>query len=305
MRKSLQAIEAKSMQQGIAFVFISALFWSFGGLWIKLIAWPAFTIAGMRALIACLALFFVFRPKRFEFSLMKLLTMLVFAANVISFVVATKLTTAANAVLLQFTAPLYITLFSPFFLKEKIRITDIIILIIGAYGLSLFFKDSGLDLTQGIGMYVGLFAGFTSAWLTMCLRKLKQFSGIELVLWGNVLTAVLCSPSFVHLDLQVSNWLYVALLGLVQVALAYVFYTQALKVLTALQGMLFQLFEPLLNPVWVLIFFGEVPSYYTLIGGSIILATVVLKYIFDRQFKGKLQNTTKFVNNVKENTDIN
>lgn len=305
MRKSLQAIEAKNMQQGIAFVFISTLFWSFGGLWIKLIVWPAFTIAGMRALIACLALFFIFRPKRFEFSLMKLLTMLVFAANVISFVVATKLTTAANAVLLQFTAPLYITLFSPFFLKEKIRITDIIILIIGAYGLSLFFKDTGIGLTKGIGLYVGLFAGFTSAWLTMCLRKLKQVSGIELVLWGNVITALLCAPSFIHLDLQVSNWLYVSLLGLVQVALAYVFYTQALKVLTALQGMLFQLFEPLLNPVWVLLFFGEVPSYYTLIGGSIILATVILKYIFDRQFKGKLQNTTKFINNVKENTHIN
>ncbi|MCI5071570.1 DMT family transporter [bacterium] len=305
MRKTLQAIEAKSMQQGVAFVFISALFWSFGGLWIKLIAWPAFTIAGMRALIACVALFFIFRPKRFELSLMKLLTMLVFAANVISFVVATKLTTAANAVILQFTAPLYITLFSPIFLKEKVRPTDVIILSIGAYGLSLFFKDNGIDLTQGMGIYVGLLAGFTSAWLTMCLRKLKQFSGIELVLWGNALTALLCSPSFIHLDMQLSNWLYVALLGLVQVALAYVFYTQALKVLTALQGMLFQLFEPLLNPVWVLLFFGETPSYYTLVGGSIILATVILKYMFDRHLNVRRQNTTKFINSVKGNVETN
>ena len=200
------------------------------------------------------------------------------SATAILFVVATKNTTAANAILLQFTAPVYVALLGSGFLKEKTKPLDWATVLIVMGGKVLFFIDE-LSTTGFLGNIAGAASGISFAFFTIFMRMQKDGSPLESVLLGNLLTAVIGLP-FLSLTLpNTVGWLNLVVLGVVQVGIPYVLYSKAIKHATALEAVLIPILEPLLNPVWVLLMLGEVPGTWSIVGGLVVITAVVLRSI--------------------------
>jgi drug/metabolite transporter (DMT)-like permease len=192
------------------------------------------------------------------------------------FVVANKLTTAANAILLQYTAPVYVALFGAWFLGERPRRADWLTLAVVLGGMVLFFLE---DLTAENlwGNVAALGSGMGFAWMALFLRKQKEGSTSESVILGNLLAALIGLPFIVSAPPHPGDVLELLLLGVVQVGLPYALFARAIRGVTALESMLIPTVEPVLNPLWVLLLIGEVPGPLPLIGGAVILGAVTLR----------------------------
>lgn len=257
----------------IVFIVITALLWSFGGLLIKLVDSNAIAIAGGRSAIAAIMLLLYVRKPRFTWSFPQIGAALSYTATVILFVVANKLTTAANAILLQYTAPIYVALLGAWFLKEKTRLYDWIAIILTFGGMALFFLDQ-LGAGELLGNICSLLSGVTFAFFAVFMRMQKDASPIESVILGNALTALIGLP-FLFSDLPgPKGWLSLILLGVFQLGLSYIFYTKAVNRLTALELILIPVLEPILSPVWALLI-GEIPGRFAIAGGIVVLTVIV------------------------------
>ncbi|MGQ9779616.1 MAG: DMT family transporter [Bacillota bacterium] len=267
---------------------LTAVLWSSGGLFIKLIPWHPLAIAGMRSAIATLFSLALVRRPKFNWSSTQLGAAVAYAAMVILFVSATKLTTAANAVLLQYTAPVYVALLSGWFLGEKISRLDWTVLVLVMGGMVLFFLDE-LSLAGWVGNGLAVLAGMATATLVLLLRKQKDTStNNETVLLGNLLTALIGLP-FCFLGGPapgLNGWLALLFLGVFQLGLSYAFYTWAIKHVTALEAILVPIIEPVLNPVWVFLRLGERPGPWALVGGAVVITTVTLRCVLAERRAG-------------------
>lgn len=262
---------------GLGLAFAAGVLWSLGGLLIKWVQWNPLAIAGARSAIAALVLLAFLRRPRFSWSYAQIGGAIAYAATVIMFVAATKLTTAANAILLQFTAPIYAALFGAWFLGERVRGRDWTIIAIVIGGMALFFFDR---LTVGglWGNILALASGVTYAATAMFLRKQKDGSPLESVLLGNVLTALIGLPFTFQGAPGGSTWIGLILLGVFQLGLSYVLYSAALKRIAVLEAVLVTAIEPLLNPLWVFLALGEMPGQWAIVGGLIVLAAITGRY---------------------------
>jgi drug/metabolite transporter (DMT)-like permease len=266
-------------RNALLLLILTALFWSLGGLMIKKVHLHPMAIAGWRSAIATLFLL-TWKPRpNFTWSWPQIGGGCAYAANMFSFVSATKLTTAANAVLLQYTAPAYVALFGIWFLKERPKPSDWIAIVIIIAGMVLFFLDE-LTFSGLSGNLFGIAAGITFAWIILFLRKQKDGSAIESVLLGNALTALLALPLMLKNMPDGQDWWWLIGLGTVQTGVPYILYTTAIKFVTALEGVLVPVIEPVLNPAWALIFIGEIPGTWAMIGGVLIVLTVTLRAVF-------------------------
>jgi len=263
----------------IASLVAASVLWSNGGLLIKFVAWNPLAIAGMRSAIAAVILMVVVRKPHFHLSFPQIGGAVSYAATVIFFVSATKLTTAANAIILQYTAPIYVALFSSRFLKEKIHWFDAAAVAVVLCGIFLFFLD---DLTPGgyFGNVLALCAGFSMAWLGLFLRKQKDASPIETVLLGNLITVCVTFPFMLSGRPGLSDWLGLGVLGVFQIGFSYILYSHAIKKVKAIDAMLIFTIEPIINPVWVYLFIGETPGRWALVGGVLVVAVVVSRGIY-------------------------
>ena len=253
----------------------AAALWSIGGVLIKGISWPALTLAGMRSLVA-LVFFLIWRGGwKVRYSPTMLLGALAYALTLISFVSATKLTTAANAILLQYTAPIYVALFGIWFLKEKIHRHDLLTMVLVIAGMALFFLDK-LSTSGTLGNLIAIFSGVSFAWLVLLLRKQKDASPIDTVILGNLLVVLICLPFYGGLDSRPGNWIGIVVMGVLQIAVPYILFTQAIRHVRAIEAILVPTLEPILNPVWVFLFLGERPGHWALIGGVIVIASLLL-----------------------------
>lgn len=257
----------------------AALCWSLGGLLIKAVNWPPLAVAGGRGFIAALFLLATNRGLRFSFSRVQLLGALGYAACTITFCVATKLTTAANAILLQYTAPVWIALFGAWFLGERATRADWITITAVLGGMTLFFADS-LELANALGNALAVISGVCFAGMTIALRKQKDTSASESIILGNLLAFAVGLPWIIGApNLSAHGWISLALLGVVQLGVSYWLYARAIKHVTALEAVLIPVIEPILNPVWVLLATGEKPSPLALVGGAIVLTAVTLRAV--------------------------
>jgi drug/metabolite transporter (DMT)-like permease len=256
----------------------AAVLWSSGGFLIKLVSWNPMAISGMRSAIAAVLIFTMVRKPRFTFSTAQIGGAVSYSATVFLFVSATKLTTAANAILLQYTAPIYTALFAHRYLREKTSWIDWTIIAVVMGGTLLFFMD---DLTPGnyFGNGLGLLAGVTAAWLGLFLRKQKDASPMESILLGNILTAVSAFPFMFSGNLNAQDWLGLALLGTFQIGFSYMLYAYAIRRVRALDAMLIFMIEPILNPVWVFLVIGESPGPWALVGGAVVILSVIFRSI--------------------------
>ncbi|MFB3902892.1 MAG: DMT family transporter [Acidobacteriota bacterium] len=279
MGQSVFATTVISRRQAIVLLLFAAVFWSLGGLLIKSVQWNPLAIAGCRSAIAAALIALIVRRPNLHWSAVQIGGAFAYAGTVILFVVATRLTTAANAILLQYTAPIYVALLSHWLLREKIRWIDWATIAAALAGMALFFLDS-LSPAGFWGNAAAVASGVTFAWLVLLMRKQKGGSTIESVLLGNILTAVLCSPFFfTGFPTQWSDWSVLLTLGLFQLGLSYLLYSLAIKSVTAIEAILIPVIEPILNPVWVLLFLGERPGAWAMAGGAIVLAAVTLRSV--------------------------
>jgi drug/metabolite transporter (DMT)-like permease len=265
--------------RSVLLLIATALCWSLGGLLIKSVDWPPLAVAGGRGLIAALFLVATSRALRFHFSRAQVLGALGYAACTVTFCVATKLTTAANAILLQYSSPVWIALFGAWFLGERATRADWITIAVVLAGMTLFFADS-LELSHALGNSLAVISGVCFAGMTIALRQQKDASPVESIILGNLLAFAIGLPWIIGAPaLSPTGWIALAVLGTVQLGFAYWLYVRAIRHVTALESVLIPVIEPILNPVWVLVATGEKPSRLALVGGVIVLTAVTFRAI--------------------------
>lgn len=252
----------------------AALCWSLGGVLIKSIDWPPMAVAGGRSLIAIpLMLAFVGRP-RITFSVAQIGGAVGYALTVALFVFATRMTTAANAIFLQYTAPIYVAIIGHWYLNERALRIDWLVILVALGGIALFFMDR-LTVSGFWGNIVALGSGFAFASVAIFLRKERAGSPATSIILGNIIVALAGVPFMFQASLGAGDAWRLLLLGTVQLGLPYVLYAVAIKQVTALEATLIPLLEPVLNPLWVMLAIGERPGFWASVGAALVLAAVL------------------------------
>lgn len=265
--------------KGIAAAIIASLLWSIGGLLIKLSNWNPIAIAGSRSFISALVILAYMKKPNITKSRPQILGAIAYSATVLCFVMANKLTTAANAILLQYTAPIFVAILGVWILKEKIGWYDVVSIFVVFLGISLFFIE-GVDRGNALGNIIAVLSGLFLACVTISLRLQKDGSAMETTWLGNILTFIVALPFIIRVQFDMRNILIILILGVFQLGIAYIFYVNSLKYITALEAILITVVEPLLNPLWVYIFTGEAPGISTVIGGIIVILAIVLRNVY-------------------------
>lgn len=263
--------------KGILAVFLTSLLWSSGGLFIKLITLTPMQISFFRCLIAAIVFAILFRQKILKLNPLALLNSFSYATVLIFFVIATKTTTAANAIFLQSTAPIYVLIFEPLLTKTKWEKINIITITVCFIGMILFFMG---DLTPGDikGNLAALFAGVAFAAFFLGMKKNDKQYGEASIFYGNVIVAIVCIPFLFEMNsLTFSDLWKLTFLGVFQIAFAYALFSYGIKRILAVEASIISMLEPVLNPVWVFIGYGEVPSVYAIIGGVIIISAITVR----------------------------
>ena len=262
-------------------LILSAFCWSLGGVMIKKVQLHPMAIAGWRSAIAFTVLLIWSGKIQFRGPLAQWGGAAAFAGNMFSFIAATKMTTAANAILLQYTAPAYIAVFGIWFLRERPRPADWLVITVVMGGMVLFFLDR-LSFSGLWGNTMGIVAGITFAWMILFFRKQKDGNPLMSVIIGNGITALVALPVILQQLPGIYDWIWLILLGTIQTAVPYILYTKAIRHVTALMGSLVPVFEPLLNPAWALLILGEVPGTWAMVGGALILVAVTSRAVILR-----------------------
>ena len=250
---------------------IAALLWSLGGLFIKLVDLNPIIIAGIRSLGAAIVFLFYIKKPKWYWGKYFIGGILSYSLMVILYVVSIRLTTAANAIFLQFTAPLWVVIFGYFILKETVTKFDILAMLFIFLGMGLFFIDE-LSFYGFWGNIMALISGVCFALVTVLIRKEKDYA-FEIVLYGNTITALICLP-FILEGFSNSSFLDLLIifaLGVFQLGIPYLLYTKALKYVNAIDAILTGMIEPVLNPIWVFLIIGEMIGEWAFIGGSMVL----------------------------------
>ena len=264
---------------------VTALLWSWGGFLVKGIEWHPMAIAGMRSLIAAMVILLSIRKPEITWSLPQLGGAISYAATVILYVIANKMTTAANVVLLMYTAPIYVMIFGPWFLRERATRNDWIAIGAVIIGILVFFFDK--LSTEGFkGNFLAMLSGMTFAWMTLFLRRQKRGSPVESVLLGNIIAAIIGLPFILGEEIPDIKAIAMLLtLGIFQLGISYVLYAKAIQKVSAFKAVLITILEPILNPIWVFLLYGEKPGNWSIIGGIIVITTILIHAISPNRAK--------------------
>jgi drug/metabolite transporter (DMT)-like permease len=261
--------------RAVGLIVATAVLWSFGGVLIKLISWNPMAIAGGRSALAAAVMLFVVRRHHLNCSFDQVGGAVCYAINVILFVVATKMTTAANTIFLQYTAPVYVAILGACFLKEKVTGLEWITILTAIFGMAMFFFDRLTFANYG-GNGLAILAGVAFAGMIIFMRRQKSKFPLGSIFLGNILSVIVCTPFMFGQAPDKAGWLALAALGIVQLGLSYIFYSIAIKRVTALEGIMVPIVEPVLNPVWVFIFLGERPGRWAVPGAIIVLVSAAI-----------------------------
>ena len=267
-------------------MLLCAALWSIAGVFMKYLPWNGFALGGLRSLIAGLTigLYMVLTKKRFVFCRRTLIAGLLTGSVYICFSLANKLTTAASAIVLQFTAPIFIVLLSIFLFHKKPRRADVAAVLVTLFGIALFFFD---QLTPGnlIGNCVAILAGLFMACMYVSVGNLPGNERFSAILIGQSFTFLVGFPAIITTHPMITGWTFlcIMILGVFQLGISYILFVNASRFCPPLACSLLAALEPLLNPIWVLLFYGEKPGPYALVGGLIVVAAVTLWCIFGKE----------------------
>lgn len=270
---------SENRRQGILLMALTGVLWSTGGLFIKLLPFNAYTILFYRSIWAAVVFAVIHRKAVLNFRSYSLWVSLIFTGLVISFVVSTKLTTSANAIFLQYMAPVYVLLYETLVRKVKMQRINLITLIVCMIGLGLFFLG---DFTPGNmnGNLLAILSGFLLAALLLTQHANDPDCHASALFGGNVLVALIGLPFFLQAPTPtLEQFAMLSFLGIVQIGIAYALFNMALKHIRTLEVSLLGMIEPILNPVWVYLGYGERPSNWAIAGGLLILAALSVRVI--------------------------
>jgi drug/metabolite transporter (DMT)-like permease len=261
------------MWQGTSAVLWAALLWSSGGLFIKWAPLPALLVAGGRALITAVFYLTVWRPK---LSHARWQTALAYAGMIVTFVLATKMTSAANAILLQYTGTAWVLVLSPRLLGEPLRRVDVVTVAVCLGGMALCLGGGGHWQGDVLGAVSGLFFALAIIGMRIDTGRPDRHPQASTTL-GNLTAAAIALPLAAGDLHQLLDWRALAVLmwlGIVQMGLAYWLFIRGVRTVPAATASLLALIEPVLNPLWVFLGTGERPSPATVLGGAIVLASL-------------------------------
>ena len=257
---------------------VCSVLWSLAGLLIKLLPWNPMVISGARSLIAAMV-FFIYmkiRGQKLKFSRPVLFSGILLCLTMLLFVAANKLTTSANAIIIQSTAPIHIVIISAVFLRQKYVKKEYLVIFFTMLGIALFFFD---ELSPGnmLGNFLALISGITFASMYVFTNRLPDDeSALSAMLFGHIAAAAVGLPFALffppQITLQTVTVLFV--LGVFQLGVPYILYSLAIRKCRPLYGSLLGMLEPLLNPVWVFLMIGELPGPVAATGGVIVLLSV-------------------------------
>lgn len=265
-----------------ACLLAAAVLWSTAGAAIKLCSLSGFQIAGGRSIVAALFLFAVFRSARAKPTRPVLLVALAYAATVTLFVIANKLTTAANAIFIQDAAPLYVLLLGPWLLGERASRAELFSVPVYVLGISLFFGDK-LGAGHTLGNLIALASGVAFALCIMGLRHVRDDRAVAATAWGNLIAFAACAPFSISGPIPTAGDVGIILfLGIFQLAMAYTLFARGLREVPAVEASLLVLLEPVLSAIWAYLFAGETPGPYAIVGGTVVLAATIWRTLSAR-----------------------
>jgi drug/metabolite transporter (DMT)-like permease len=265
---------AVAHRKSVILLVLAAILWSTSGVFIKLLDWPPMAILGGRSLFAALLFLAYLRPRSLRWTRLEVLGATSYVVAQLAFITATKLTTAANAIFLQYAAPIYIVLLGWWLLGERPKRADLIALPVIFCGLTLFLGD---DLTAS-GLAGNIFAvasGVAMAAWFLAMRGQKDGAPANTILLGNILGALVGLPFFLRADLTPQSLTVIVYLGVFQLGMAGLLYSIAIKHVPVLESTIILMLEPILNPIWVFLALGETPGTLALIGAALVLGATL------------------------------
>jgi drug/metabolite transporter (DMT)-like permease len=273
------------------FLILAALLWSTSGVFIKALNWGPVSILAGRGIFTSIVFLLYMRRLPKNVTRWTLLAAGGSLATQFLFVTSTKLTTAANSIFLQYTAPIHVVLLAYWLLREKPSRTDFMAMGIIFLGMILFFGDQ-LSPTGFYGNILAVLSGVTSAVMMVSFRAQKNSSPEDSVLIASLVIAIFGFPSVLKESWTVTSWLSIAYLGIIQIGLAFILFTWSIKHIPALEANLIGTLEPVFNPVWVYLFLGEKMGKFALLGGLVVLTGVIASAVgsaqADREAKSHL-----------------
>jgi drug/metabolite transporter (DMT)-like permease len=275
-----------STRAALAFLVLTALLWSSSGLFFKLVTWHPLSIFGGRAAIASVVFLIYLRGVRFRWTRMQAAGAAGYAASQFLFILANKLTTAANAIFLQYTAPVYVMLLGYWILGERPRRADWVTTGAILLGLLLFFGE-GLSLRGVYGNLAAILSGMSFALMMVCMRAEKDGDPAQVVQLGSFVSAVIGVPWLFMEHWTLADTGIILYLGLFQISLSFILYAHAIRRVNAVESVLVLTLEPVLNPIWVLLVLGEMPGAVTVLGGAIVIGAVLGRALFSTLAPGR------------------
>ena len=280
------SIEEKSyaanpgVNSGRLLILVTAVLWSLAGVFIKSLELHPLTIVFYRSLFASLFFVLWIKRKSWTINLPLLVSVLSYTVAISLFVSANKLTSAANAIVLQYTAPIFVFVFARVLFHEAISKLNLMALLVGTLGVGIIFAGSAGQPDLG-GVEVAILSGlFFSIYMTN-LRFLKEVEPGYLTLANNTVCCVALLPWVgSQLELSSGEIVLLSVMGVIQLGVPYYLFSKGLERISLQEASLIVLVEPVLNPVWVALAFGEIPSRATLIGGGIILLGLGCRYLW-------------------------
>ncbi len=274
----------KETAKGTLAMIVTALLWSIGGIFIKLVPWNPLAIAGLRGVLGGLVMYVYLRARGIRPVINKdsVKIAVALAGVCTTFVAANKLTTAANAIVIQYCAPVYVLLYIAFVQKKKLRPLDFAVVPITILGVLLCFIGQ-MGKGRLIGDIIALISGMFFAAMFITSEGVSDQTRASGIMQGQFLTAIIGLPVFfatrpVFTAQAIGG---ILILGIFQIGIAYVLYSIAIKRASLLTCSLLAVLEPLLNPVWVFLFAGENPGAWSIIGGVIVVAAITFWYVYD------------------------
>jgi len=274
-------VSAKStLSRGSLLILLAAILWSFAGVFIKSLELHPLVITFYRSFFASLFFFLFVTRQGWRVSVPLLVSVASYTAAISFFVWANRLTTAANAIVLQYTAPIFVFLFVRVFFREPIAKSNLLTLVFGMVGVAIIFVGSeGAQDLQGVT--VAAFSGFLFSIYMVNLRFLRGFDPFVLTFANNLVCSLTLLPlAASQLSISVDQILALAVMGVVQLGIPYYLFSKGLQSISLQEASLIVLIEPVLNPIWVALVVGEVPSAHTLAGGGVILLSLVVRYLW-------------------------
>lgn len=265
-------------RKAILYLAITAILWSTSGVFVKILDWQPVAILAGRSFFAAIVFLIYLRRIPTRFGLWQLLAASMFILTQFLFITSTKMTTAANSIFLQYTMPIYVVLLAYWFLGEKPTRTDWLAMLVIFIGLTLFFGDE-LSSEGFYGNLLAILSGVTGAIMMVSFRAQKDGNPAESNLLAFLVTATFGFPFIIKETWTVNSILILAFLGIVQIGFAFIFFTKGIKHIPALEANLIGMLEPVLNPIWVFLFYGESMGRFAIIGGIVVLSGVILSAV--------------------------